>query len=561
MQPILSICDNHDAGACVIENERIKFAINEERLNRIKIYTGMPDKSISECLSRFDTNKRTILASKNTPHFIFRLFPQLHNSIKSMTKTSYFNYLFNLHIIYSTICDKSVILKEAESYLSKKLIENRLNQIENKRRINIIDHHLSHASSAYYTSDLNKALVITMDSIGDGVSLTVNIGKCREIRTIFKQSGINNICVYYSQITELLGFRPLLDEGKITGLAAYGNAKHLEKDMQKLLSFKGNKFNRYNPFIRRNKNKGLFNKFGKYKKEDVAAALQSNLEKQVCRFISYWMENIGVFDVVLAGGIFANVKLNQRIHSLDKIKSIYIFPHMGDGGLAVGAGLAYVKPLPFRLDNVYLGPEFSEKDIHKELLKKKNHVFYEKIDEIEYQVAELLAKGKTIARFNGRMEYGPRTLGNRSILYQTTDKSVNDWLNKKLERTEFMPFAPTTLHKYADKCYKGLNGAEYTSKFMNISFDCTDYMKKMSPGVVHIDGTARPQIIEKKDNISYHKIIDEYRKITSIPSILNTSFNMHEEPIVCIPFEAISAFRKSRLDYLAIGNFLVTNKN
>jgi carbamoyltransferase len=155
------------------------------------------------------------------------------------------------------------------------------------------------------------------------------------------------------------------------------------------------------------------------------------------------------------------------------------------------------------------------------------------------------------------MEYGPRALGNRSILYQTKDRTVNDWLNKRLKRTEFMPFAPVTLKEYASQCYKNVGGAESAAKFMTITFDCTDWMKKHCPAVVHIDGTARPQLIDKKANPSYYRILDEYRKLTGIPSIVNTSFNMHEEPIVCSPDDALRSFRDGGLDYLAIGSFLI----
>jgi carbamoyltransferase len=155
------------------------------------------------------------------------------------------------------------------------------------------------------------------------------------------------------------------------------------------------------------------------------------------------------------------------------------------------------------------------------------------------------------------MEYGPRALGNRSILYQATDTTVNDWLNKRLKRTEFMPFAPVTLKKYASECYTGLKGAETPAKFMTITLNCTDVMKRNCPAVVHVDGTARPQIIDKDTNTSYYKLLNEYRKITGIPSMINTSFNMHEEPIVCSPTDALKAFKASGLDYLAIGNFLL----
>ena len=171
-------------------------------------------------------------------------------------------------------------------------------------------------------------------------------------------------------------------------------------------------------------------------------------------------------------------------------------------------------------------------------------------------IAKLLAQGRVVARFNGRMEFGPRSLGNRSILYHCRDASVNDWLNKRLHRTEFMPFAPSTLADHADECYVGVEPSRYTAEFMTITYDCTDWMKQHCPAVVHVDGTARPQLVTRESNPRYYRLIDEYRKLSGIPSVVNTSFNMHEEPIVRSPEDAVRAYLMSRLDYLAIGPFL-----
>jgi carbamoyltransferase len=155
------------------------------------------------------------------------------------------------------------------------------------------------------------------------------------------------------------------------------------------------------------------------------------------------------------------------------------------------------------------------------------------------------------------MEYGPRALGNRSILYQPTDSSVNDWLNKNLHRTEFMPFAPSTLYEARDKCYQYVEGAEHPAEFMTITFHCTPWMRRNMPGVVHVDGTARPHLVRKDRNPSYYKVIDEFQKRTGLPAIINTSFNMHEEPIVCSADDCVRAFLDGNLDYLAIGSYLI----
>ncbi len=211
----------------------------------------------------------------------------------------------------------------------------------------------------------------------------------------------------------------------------------------------------------------------------------------------------------------------------------------------------------YRLDNVYFGPNFTDADIERAL--DDSTLAYEMHPNIERKIAQLVSDGYVVARVNGRMEYGPRALGNRSILYHPTDRSVNDWLNKNLSRTEFMPFAPSTLFEEADRCYENIGAGLEPGRFMTITYQCTPWMKEACPGVVHVDGTARPQLVREKDNPSYYRIIKEFYKITGLPALINTSFNMHEEPIVCSPADAVRAFQKGHLDYLAIGNYLVKN--
>jgi len=174
------------------------------------------------------------------------------------------------------------------------------------------------------------------------------------------------------------------------------------------------------------------------------------------------------------------------------------------------------------------------------------------------EIGELLAQGKTVARCAGRMEYGPRALGNRSILFHARDPRANQWLNEKLKRTEFMPFAPATLAEEAPRCYRNLEVAADAARFMTITYDCTDFMKQNSPAAVHVDGTARPQLVDEVTNPTFHAILSAYHRKTGIPSVLNTSFNIHEEPIVCSPSDAVQTFLAGDLDTLAIEDLLVT---
>jgi carbamoyltransferase len=253
-----------------------------------------------------------------------------------------------------------------------------------------------------------------------------------------------------------------------------------------------------------------------------------------------------------------SLKINQKISELEAVKQIYIYPAMSDMGVSHGAILSLIKEKEV-LNNVYYGPSYSNQYIEKILIKKG--IKYNRYNNINNKIAEFLSKGKIVARFNGRMEYGPRALGNRSILVQATDNSINEILNKKLKRTEFMPFAPVILQEYASKCIKGLNKARLTSKFMNISFNATEYLKKKFPAAAHVDGSVRPQILSKEENEDLYNILSEYNRLTKNPLILNTSFNMHEEPIVMTPFDALRAFKQANLDYLAIGNFVIEKQS
>jgi carbamoyltransferase len=233
---------------------------------------------------------------------------------------------------------------------------------------------------------------------------------------------------------------------------------------------------------------------------------------------------------------------------------------MGDEGLGLGAalyaGAEHGTSRPFRFSNLYFGPDYTDREI-EDALDRGGLRFTRLSDaELAARVASGLAAGKVVALFRGRMEFGPRALGHRSVLYQTTDATVNDWLNKRFQRTEFMPFAPVTLDEHAERCYESVGSRRYTARFMTVTCDCTPWMKQVSPAVVHLDGTARPQLITRDAEPFYYDILKRYHEQTGIPSLINTSFNMHEEPIVCTPEDAVRAFRLGHLDYLVLGSFL-----
>ena len=570
---VLGLSDGMTGGTALIEDGHIVYAVHEERFIRAKMATGFPRESINKTLADTHTKPGEVdVIAVATVNEFFREEAIAYDGWLLREQAPLKEALLNASSVVNQVFGATPRLRK--SYYDLKVFLGRMRRkaIEERLRrqwgftcpIKFIDHHFAHACSAYFTSGLHEATVITMDGAGDNSSSRVYSVKDGHFRMLWNVDSFHSIGNYYAYITHICGFKAQKHEGKITGLAAYGQPAYADI-LKRFITYEdGSTVNRGHVFYWaavKAIEKALPNRF---KREDLASSMQQVLEEACGAYIQHWVDKLGCGDVVLAGGVFANVKLNQRIHELENVRSLFVHPGMGDEGLAVGAafaaGAALGKTLPLgvnssKLADVYFGPTFSSKEIEEAIVREGLNAEY--LPDIEQRIAELLSQRHVVARFDGRMEYGPRALGNRSILYQATDPTVNDWLNKRLKRTEFMPFAPVTLDEFADRCYKNLDGARYPAKFMTITFDCTPWMKQHCPAVVHVDGTARPQLISQQSNRSYHRILECYRKLTGLPSIINTSFNMHEEPIVCTPEDAIRAFRDGRLDYLAMGNYLI----
>jgi carbamoyltransferase len=577
MARILGISDGMTGGAALIEDGVIRYAIHEERLIRAKMATGFPRASINKVLEDTQTQPQEIDAiAIATLNEFFREDAIAYDGWLMQEQAPLKEALLSVSSGINQMFGANPVLQKSYYGVKSVLGRTRRTAIAQRLRqewrftcpIKFIEHHLAHACSAYFTSGLREATVMTLDGAGDNTSSRVYSVKESQFKTLGNIDSFNSLGNYYAYITHLCGFKAQKHEGKITGLAAYGNPIYVDL-LKRFITYENGKTLNKGQVFYWAAVKALEKALPpSYNREDLASSIQQVLEDIGCAYIQHWVQKTGCGDLALAGGVFANVKFNQAIHELDPVKSVFIHPGMGDEGLAVGAALALnmtlksidKTPTPStQLTDVYFGPSYSDRDIATAIAQAQLNA--EHLPNIEQKVAELLAQGSVVARFNGRMEYGPRALGNRSILYQSTDPTVNDWLNKRLKRTEFMPFAPVTLAEFADQCYQNLDGARYPAHFMTITFNCTDWMKQHCPAVVHLDGTARPQLIERETNPSYYQIIDEYRQITGLPSIINTSFNMHEEPIVCTPDDAIRGFIKGNLDYLAIGNYLLKHPN
>ena len=445
-------------------------------------------------------------------------------------------------------------------------------------------HHLSHAASAFWPSEFDNALCLTYDG---GMSNCAWFGglyradKGGGIQPLdrFDAGHHAKITTLYTSVTALLGFTPNKHEGKITGLAAYGKPtakcrellwKMFTEDyfvLEEMTEWFFT-YDRNTPpllIVDGDKREKLLERLPGITKEEMAATVQAMAEEHILSILDNAAAQGWTSDhICLSGGLFANVKINQRVKEWG-FRNVFISPPMTDDGTALGAALhvascgEHFKPPAMR--EMFLGVKFSSEDIEKSL----HHwdLDYEKIEFPADHLADELAGGAVVAIFQGAMEFGPRALGNRSIISQASDAGINDRLNARLLRTEFMPFAPITRFEDVSECYVGLEGAEHAAEFMTITCHCTESMLEKCPAVVHIDQTARPQLVNRERHPLLHDVLTSYKEKSGRPALINTSFNVHEEPIVCSPDDAIQGLLEAGLDYLYFeGGYLVTfNKN
>ena len=555
---VLGLADNHDAGAALVQDGRLLAACGQERIDRTKNSGVFPwgaiDAVLDEAGARYRDVDRVVFGTGFTPSWLLRRFPALHHGRK---KTGgQFDPALNAYIAYQVLL-RSTGLHTQEIGACRRLLERRLQRRGfRKAEVHMMDHHRAHAEAAYRCQPHPVSLVLTVDAMGDGVSCTANKGRFGQLDRHWAQSGFAAVNTYYSRVTELLGFTANRHEGKITGLAAYGEPPPALLDhFRSQLRFIGPDFSTVNYLRRQHPDDAFHSVLKQYTREQVAAALQRNLETAVTDFVRYQVDRIGVRDVALCGGIFANVKLNQRIAELDCVDTLSVFPNMGDGGLAVGAAMASSGVTPRDIGTMYLGPAYTDLQMAKELSVAR--LPQVRPEDLVGEVVQRLVAGKVVARFAGRLEFGPRALGHRSLLVRPDSPEVNTWLNERLQRSEFMPFAPVVRDVDAARLFHGYDKAEHAARFMTVCFDVSDELRDKAPGCVHVDGTARPQVIREQDDPEYYAILTRFEAATGIPALINTSFNMHEEPIVCSPHDAVRAFKLGRLDALALGPFLV----
>ena len=561
----------HDAGVSMLVDGQVVFAANEERFSRQKNHVGFPALTLNFLIENFHPKVDFVAVeglkvlplqvSKQEGEHELELQRLKTNLLDSLGITKYF-WGSNLGILCIQNLGSLLQVRRRAAVVST--IKGLFGQ---DTEVVFQDHHKSHiASSVFGFADKADGIALSFDASGEGF--------CSKVALITNGSDLNFINHFnlpsfwspaniYKNVTDYLGFVPLRHEGKITGLAAYGDSEKCGPIFHEYFGFNTEKGAFYNKFGYDNSKKVMSKLFSENTKEDVAAGVQENLECTLIKYTNYLVDKISPkkkISLYLSGGLFANVKLNQKIFEEDFCKEIFVTPNMGDGGLSLGAAMLVANRFgpPKKIKNAYLctGSQSDSLESTLEIYKDKIVPLKLSTHDLVITVAQALSFQKIVAVSRGFMEYGPRALGNRSILYQATDPSINSRLNTLLGRTEFMPFAPIVRDIDADRFFKLKNGPDIY-EYMTITAECHPLAKIEAPAIVHVDNTARPQVLRRYKNEFVYDLLTEYKSQSKFSILVNTSFNMHEEPIVRTYRESIESFLRSGIDYLVLENYLI----
>jgi carbamoyltransferase len=562
---ILGIWDGHDSGITLLQDNTILFSINEERLSRRKLDISFPEKSIEYALTYTGVKKEEIdVVAVCTSEFaktLWRMFPFLKESyyLIRRRKKGYSRFTaFKKSIKYKVT---ELQMDPLSKGISSLLLKSKLKKLGFKKvTFRLYDHHQCHAVAAALTSGFDTSLVMTIDGIGDTQSGTISTyenGKLERLSTI---SGRNSFGIFFEHVTNLMNMRELEDEGKVMALANY--ALKIDDDKNPLLDFftvDGLKVKaKYGSLKTYKKLKKIL---WEYPSEQFAYMAQRTLEIKITELVRNAARQTGMRKICLAGGTCSNIKVNMLIKNLPEIDDVYVFPHMGDGGLAMGSAMLANYELQnihsYNFKDVYFGPEFSN-DYIKEALEKRNDktIKWEYVDTIEKKAAELIHKGNIIFWVQGRMEFGPRALGNRSILAPPHSEDIKNELNLvQKKRVWYQPFCPSMLLDDAKELLEDLKGTP--NAYMTMGYMVKKEKQHLVKGVINIDGSCRPQIVTDA-NPRYARLLTEYKKLSGTGVLLNTSFNLHGEPLVCSPEDALHTFARTEAKHMVLGNYLVS---
>jgi carbamoyltransferase len=561
-----------DASAAIIQDGKIVFAIAEERLNRIKHYAGFPALAVKACLdavgAKITDVDHVAVGQDSDANLIKKVRYALANPAKIL------NFIH--------LRQRKESMRDVRSLLANSF---ELDASALRFQEHHLEHHIAHIASAYYCSPWEKAAGFSHDGSGDFVSTMTARCEGGEIEVLDRVFLPHSLGSFYTMICEFIGYKKYGEEGKVMGLAPYGKPAYCDQ-ISKIIGFKNGSFQLdLDYFQPLGSNQGMqvlpdgtvelaphFSSkmselFGAPREPhseitqrdmDIAYAMQHTFEEVFFHLLNELHKRVPSNDLVMAGGCALNSVANGKLFSRTPFQHTWIQPAAGDEGLAIGAALhtyhsVLKQPRREVLRNSYLGPEFSDAQIESGL--KKANLHYRKLERqpLLDSVAEQIAHGNVVGWFQGRMEWGPRALGNRSIVAHPGLPNMKDTLNARIKQREwFRPFAPSILAERQAEYFEH----DHPSPFMLHVYRIRPEKREQLCAVNHVDDTGRLQTVSRDENALYYDLISAFERRTGIPVILNTSFN-ENEPIVCQPEEAIDCFRRTRMDALAIGPFLV----
>ena len=558
-------CYYHDSAAALLKNGHVIAAVEEERFTRKKFDDGFPELAIKWCLDEAGITPSEIdsIAFYDKP---LLKFERLLDNYIAVAPRGLYSFV---HTIPKWIHKRLWIKDE---------IKNNLKGFTGK--IIFPEHHLSHAAYAFYTSPFEKSAILSVDGVGEWSTTSIGHGEKTAIKLSHDIRWPHSLGLFYSAFTYFLGFQVNEGEYKLMGLASYGEPKFYDKILDNLIDVKDDGSIHLNmkyfsfTFDKVMTNKKFSDLFGIERRNendemsqlhyDIGASAQKVLEEIILKMVNFLYEKTKIKNLCLAGGVALNGVANYRILKESKFENIHIPPSPGDAGSAIGCAKylyhAYhgnervIETISSNRisENVYVGPSHSNEQIKAFL--EKNNISYELLDNerLLKTTAKLISEGNVVGWFQGKMEWGPRALGNRSILADPRKKEMKDILNEKIKHREsFRPFAPSILEEFCSEYFD----IDITSPYM--LFVAPIKKPNLIPAVTHVDGTGRLQTVSKQSNPLYYNLINEFYKLTSVPVIINTSMNVKGEPIVNTPKEAYNMLQKTDMDYLILGNHMV----
>ena len=538
---------SQDNAAAILVDGELVAMVEEERFNRIKHAPNMvPVQSIQWCLDQAGCkieDVHTIAVGFDHPNTIFR--DNMLEKIKRYLK------------------GKPVVRNPKQEYKYWKRhryflqpLRRFLNQGD---KVQYVRHHIAHAASSFFLSPFDEANIISLDGSGGQDSGLVGMGRGNKLDIMQYVERETSWGEFYERFTAALGFRPHSDEGKVMGLAAYGNSTevfpwiHLRNGTGLPGYHRDDLLKAVKEIRPRKSDEHPINGYH----EEVAAQLQYSLEQVIGTMSEVLHEKSGYKNLCMAGGTALNCSCNGKLVGLPHVDNLFVQPAAADCGTALGAAVwAYVQASGKRpttnFNHLYWGPEFTNDEIENVLAHAK--VPYRKCENVSAEAAKLIHEKKIVGWFQGRMEVGPRALGGRSICANPTSVEMKDAVNNHVKfREAWRPFAPSILEERMEEYF----GTKHASPFMILAFQATEQVKDKIPGALHVDGTGRPQTVMKSTNPRYYEMISEFEKLSGVPVVMNTSFNVAGQPIVCNPKDALSTFYICGLDALAIGDFIV----